>query len=196
MAQNLNYSGDNGAGARTYTTGWCYGIGGADTTIHTDDASCAAYGRNYDWTDAMGIARTYLTTTWAGDPMLHQGVCPNNWHLPTVAEWDQLATQIRTDKTATAGTEGKFLKVVDPGNTSWNAAAFNMQDPYGFGAYPAGYLGAAGAWTGRGTYTDFWTATTATAGTSNSRTLKYNDALLTATAYSKLWGFSVRCVKD
>ena len=26
MAQNLNYSGDNGMGGRTYTIGWCYGV--------------------------------------------------------------------------------------------------------------------------------------------------------------------------
>ncbi|HSQ40811.1 MAG TPA: FISUMP domain-containing protein, partial [Fibrobacteraceae bacterium] len=106
MAENLNYSGGTG-GVRTYTKGWCYGVGGTDTTDHSDSTTCDTYGRFYNWTDAMGIDEGgYLTTTWgSSDTVDHQGLCPSGWHVPTNTEWNTLATYLGGSDTA-----GYFLK--------------------------------------------------------------------------------------
>ncbi|HSQ41013.1 MAG TPA: FISUMP domain-containing protein [Fibrobacteraceae bacterium] len=56
MKHNLNYSGDDGAGNKVYTMGWCYGVGGSDTSQHQDSATCETYGRLYSWTDAMDLS--------------------------------------------------------------------------------------------------------------------------------------------
>jgi hypothetical protein len=58
MAENLNYSGDNGAGVRTYTKGWCHSVGASDTTKHQDSTTCdGGHGRLYTWADAMEFRR-------------------------------------------------------------------------------------------------------------------------------------------
>ena len=137
LAQNLNYSGDNGAGARTYMKGWCPGVGGTDTTRHQDSSTCAK-GRLYSWTDAMGFTPAYqsaLAQTMITSP--HQGICPVGWHVPTFAEYDTLMAWVRADQHVPLNKEGAYLKGVatlDP--RSWNSPFHSAHDPYGFSALP------------------------------------------------------------
>jgi uncharacterized protein (TIGR02145 family) len=70
MDQNLNYKPSKG-------TSWCY---------NNDDGYCSLYGRLYDWTTAMDTSATYKNTR-LDDPVLHRGVCPYGWHVPTQPEW-------------------------------------------------------------------------------------------------------------
>ena len=200
MAQNLNYSGDNGSGARTYTKGWCYGVGGTDTTRHQDSTSCASdYGRLYTWADVMSFSNTYLTiqTTAGMITTPHQGICPTGWHVPTQAAWDSLATFIRTDKSVTSGNEGKYLKgIINPNPNSWITATNNAQDPYGFTALPAGYRSYVGGWFDRTNSAYFWTAGESNASSAWLRTLYDFSANLYAYNFNKGYGQSLRCLKD
>jgi uncharacterized protein (TIGR02145 family) len=214
MAQNLNYSGDNGAGVRTYTTGWCYGVGSspsviADTAMHQESTTCnGGYGRLYHWADAMDISSNYLTTTATGVAMNrttgavvsatanNRGLCPVGWHVPSTTEWDALATFIRNDKAVTSGNEGKYLKAVVTGNTSWNSTTYNAQDPFGFSALPAGYRG--GSWFNRDGYASFWSSSEVDASNAYLRGLNYDffDAYLFARSIYKTLGYSLRCLRD
>jgi len=68
MSENLNYSRDN-------TLGWCYGVDINGANPHRDSTTCDnGYGRLYEWSVAM-------------DGNSLQGLCPNEWHIPSVAEW-------------------------------------------------------------------------------------------------------------
>ncbi|HSQ41125.1 MAG TPA: FISUMP domain-containing protein [Fibrobacteraceae bacterium] len=188
MAENLNYSGDDGSGNRTYTTGWCYGVGGTDTTDHSDSTSCDTYGRFYNWTDAMDIDESYLTTTWgSSDTVDHQGLCPSGWHVPTSTEWNTLATYLGGSDTA-----GYFLK----STSGWNDDG-NGSDSYGFSALPAGLRDYGGVWGSQGYLAYFWSASEYSASDAWDRYLYYGSADLYAYDFNgENYGFSLRCTKD
>ena len=187
MAQNLNYSGDDGAGNRAYTTGWCYGVGPGDTTDHSDSSTCNTYGRFYNWTSAMAISETYLGTTWgSSDTVKHQGICPEGWHVPTNTEWSTLADYLGGSDTA-----GFFLK-----STSGWSSDGNGSDAYGFSALPAGYRYSNGVWYNQGGSAYFWSASEYSATYARYRFLGYYNADLDADYNSKYYGFSLRCTKD
>ena len=73
MAENLNYKVDSS---------WCF---------KNESDSCLVYGRLYQWTAAMNLGNTYLTTSAKGRiSTKHQGVCPKGWHIPDSTEWEDL----------------------------------------------------------------------------------------------------------
>ena len=186
MAENLNYSGGSG-GVRAYTKGWCYGVGGTDTTDHSDSTTCDTYGRFYNWTDAMDIDEGYLTTTWgSSDTVDHQGLCPSGWHVPTNTEWSTLANYLGGSDTA-----GYFLKT-----TSGWASSGNGSDASGFSALPAGYRYNDGDWVIQGYFAFFWSASEYSAAYARSRYLYYGIADLYANYNGKSLGSSLRCTKD
>lgn len=89
-----------------------------------DVNNCNTYGGLYQWDEAM----QYTTTTAS------QGICPPEWHIPTVAEFQLLATAVGNDINA--------LKMVGQGNgtntsgfSSMNAGFFNDDRNY-YGSEP------------------------------------------------------------
>ncbi|HSQ40759.1 MAG TPA: fibrobacter succinogenes major paralogous domain-containing protein [Fibrobacteraceae bacterium] len=187
MAENLNYSGDDSSGNRTYTKGWCYGVGGEDTTNHSDSTTCDTYGRFYNWTDAMGISQSYLRTTWDSiDTVNHQGICPFGWHVPTNAEWNTLVNFLGGTDTA-----GYFLK-----STSGWYSSGNGSDAFGFSARPAGGRDLSGDWYNQGSEAYFWSTSEYSASFARSRYLYYYYTYFSAGSYYKNRAFSLRCSKN
>ena len=116
-----------------------------------------------------------------------RGVCPDGWHLPSLADWNMLLGAIG-DSTIS----GTALK----SNYGWLANR-NGEDFYGFSAMPGGY------WTNTGSYTRlasayFWSSTE----TANNRGHAYYMFFYDRNEYAdlrtgtKTWGHSIRCVKD
>lgn len=145
MAENLNYSGDDAVGGRTFQLGWCYG---QDSTVHTDNAACLEQGRFYNWTQAMNIDVSYQNTFFAGSDVNVQGICPMGWHLPSTTEWTALQEFVGGMLVA-----GTALKAT---GTLW--LGHSGVDAYGFRALPTGYLDHAD-WVSAGEIANFWTAT-------------------------------------
>ena len=124
MAENLNYA---------VTGSKCVGESDASGTLVDDGGRCATYGRLYNWETA-------------------QGVCPSNWLLSSVADWDKLFGYINSISLYYVA--GKFLKA----KTGWHncPGSGSCQDTYGFAALPGGYgrysdgkfefVGASGFW--------------------------------------------------
>lgn len=194
MLQNLNYSGDDGNGQRTYSKGWCYGVGGTDTTNHEDANTCNIYGRLYNWTDAMDINRFYLVNSWKSfDTINHQGICPADWHVPTKNEWQELVdfVDIANDG-VNNDNEANSLKA---GEGAWSIGV--ISDDYSFSVLPAAFRDSLGSWDyPLGVFTAFLTA---------SEYFWdivwlpgfYNIQPMTEMAYDlKYGGFSLRCVKN
>lgn len=211
MAENLNYSGDDGAGHRTYTKGWCYGVGGdSDTTKHYDSTSCDnGYGRLYRWTDAMNIAYSYLTVTATGvaadlntGAVLsatgnNRGICPAGWHVPSDAEWTALTDFVEA-KDAVSSNAGAWLKAVVPGNTGWNNSSKNQQDSLGFSALPAGGRGLV-HWSNRTSAAYFWSASEDGGSDAWRRFLVNYNATVDRYGSNKGslgYGESLRCLQD
>lgn len=72
MAENLRYAG----------AGVCY---------DNDLNNCDTYGRLYTVDEAIG--QNHSSTNPSGV----QGICPNGWHLPSLAEWEDLAINFPDD---------------------------------------------------------------------------------------------------
>lgn len=146
---------------------------------YNDDSSDAlTFGRLYEWTYAMH------TSTEEGA----QGICPDGWHIPSDAEWNELATtlggaNIAGGKMKTTGNE-YFLS---PNTGATNTSGFNAR--------------AAGEWDGakywlRGKYSIYWSSTSTGDNTALYRYLSYQDRKLTSYDYYKNLAYSVRCVKN
>ncbi|HSQ40978.1 MAG TPA: FISUMP domain-containing protein, partial [Fibrobacteraceae bacterium] len=185
MAQNLNYSGDSVDGARTYTKGWCYGVGGQDTTDHSDSSTCDTYGRSYNWTDAMDIDESYLATTWgSSDTVNHQGICPEGWHVPTSKEWLTLTNYLGSDSA------GYILK----SSSGWLNDG-NGSDAAGFSALYSGYRQTDNAWT-ISTHSYFWSVKESSSTFTRIRYLFYSSTILGVSNQYKFQGFSLRCLEN
>ncbi|MBK8804353.1 MAG: cadherin-like beta sandwich domain-containing protein [Fibrobacteres bacterium] len=114
MAQNLNFKGSGG------DSGWAY-------NNHSDSAK--KYGRLYSWASAMGLHDSCNTKNCAALPVLkHQGICPDRWKVPSIAEWESLFKEVGGISVA-----GKALK----SNAGWLYSG-NGVDAYGFRVFPAG----------------------------------------------------------
>ncbi len=177
MAENLNYAYNEGT-----ATSYCYG-NSAD--------SCEKYGRLYTWSAAMDSAAVfsangsgcgYGKTCTTTEPV--RGVCPEGWHLPTLAEFNTLIAAVGGQSSA-----GAKLKATSGWNNNGNGS-----DAYGFSALPAGYRFSDGDFYDAGYDAYFWSATEYDTVTARSMDLNFSDAYLYD--HRKYLAFSVRCLKD
>jgi len=198
MAENLNYKIANSS---------CGG---------NSEDSCIKYGRFYEWEVAMNIAHVipkvplHLIDSpfppryrWGGPDSLHQGICPEGWHLPTYTEWEQLITCIKKDSTALRKDSLATIQLTSL--RGWPIEIFrrkilndfNGTDTYGFRALPAGEM-SYGTIPGNGGSAGFWSATEVNGGFGEYawiyfiglyRYVNHMDAY-------KSSGHSVRCVED
>jgi uncharacterized protein (TIGR02145 family)/uncharacterized repeat protein (TIGR02543 family) len=138
-------------------------------------------GRLYDWYAAMDVEKPTKAASI-------QGICPNDWRMPTAEDAALLnavpATELRT-------------------TTGWVSPNYNTNST-GFSAYPAGFYNSTlGRFEGMGTETDWWMVndasvygTTSAGGTTSSIQIPYYcDTYLIVTRDPKD-AISVRCVKD
>lgn len=171
MAQNLNYAGSG------TVLGACY---------DNSPQNCAMYGRMYDWVTAMDIPASFNSTFWSGSDLLHRGICPDGWHVPSDGEW----TTMQNVVDATNRTAATKLK-------STNGWISNTgTDTYGFRALPGGdVLGT--YFDGVGNYGMWWTSTENVATNAWIRNLdNVNTGVNRTYDDVKVSGYSLRCTKD
>ena len=158
--------------------------------VYDDNESNAAiYGRLYSWDAAMHGA-----SSSNGNPSGVQGACPDGWHLPSQAEFEQLI-----DFVGGTSTGGCALKSAN--SAYWETSNNPGTNSSGFSARGAGKRSASG-----GVYdnlrinTAFW-STTEDGGNSflaNHMNLMYQYCMVQINSLlgEKDTGYSVRCVKD
>ena len=115
------------------------------------------------------------------------GLCPDGWHLPSVAEWNRLA-----DTLGGAVVAGGKLKAT--GTEFWTAPNTAADNASGFTALPAGYF-KNGQFGGRSTDGCFWTSSADGASNASYRQLLSASGNLFDFSYSRSNAHSVRCVK-
>jgi len=113
MAQNLNYVPEKSLDPDS-TSNWCY---------DNKEANCSKYGRLYTWSAAMYIPKKYDTELSDLETTVHQGICPENWHVPSEAEWYTLYEYVNYSV--------EDLRAED----NWLSGSFSG-DPYGFSFWP------------------------------------------------------------
>jgi uncharacterized protein (TIGR02145 family) len=161
------------------------------------------YGLLYTWNAVMDSAASSNSV-----PSGVQGVCPAGWHLPSIAEWDTLATYINDDN------GGNYLQTPNANNGfDWDSIGGHLKsnllwginwphgdglDSYGFNARPAGYRGSLGNDDDCHDHANFWSSTQQSVPNHHGYQvlLHSTDGKYIKMSYPQNSGFSVRCVKD
>lgn len=157
---------------------YVYGYDGTSIEEAKATDSYATYGVLYNWSAA----------TNDNDTSTVQGACPIGWHLPSVKEWEVLATNL--DGPSIAGN-----KMKEEGTTHWVTAKDIGSNESGFTALPGGnrrfdkfyQLGEYGFW---------WTADEEQSNTAFSKRIQKDYPELFTSAEKKSEGYSIRCVKN
>lgn len=143
-------------------------------------------GNNLNEAKASEYYKTYGTLyNWAAAQL----ACPPGWHLPTEAEWMQLA-----DFIGGAGTAGDKLK--ESGTSHWGVVSDEITDEYGFTALPGGCCLSNGLFDGLEDFATWWTKTEIDTAQATYILITENGAGLYKGQSIKEHGFSIRCVKD
>jgi len=156
MAENLNYDVPNaGMGSKCYGEGakmkvGTPGGGQTDYTYLESEwlAACAKYGRLYDWNTVMAGAASS-----SKNPSGVRGICPTGWHVPSDAEWAELADTagdfICTSPDISTCYNGYRAGIKLKAKSGWSSYDYygdgssvesgNGTDDFGFAALPGGY---------------------------------------------------------
>jgi uncharacterized protein (TIGR02145 family) len=140
------------------------------------------YGALYTWAAAMNGAASSTA-----NPSKIQGVCPTNWHLPSITEWETLVNFL-------GGNSVAVNKLKEAGPLHWNSNP-NSTNESGFTA-----LGSGGLWAHEQFYDlkgfgYWWSATEDNSLATQAKILTLSSSIYFSPNF-KVYGFSVRCVKD
>lgn len=138
------------------------------------DANAIIYGKLYTWYTISDSRK----------------VCPAGWHIPTDSDWATLESAL--GGYIIAGSELK-----EAGNSHW-VSPYNLDatNESCFKALPGGYRNVSGGFSFLGNYGYWWSATEGDVSNSWARSLFVQSGQITRTAFLKMNGASVRCIKD
>lgn len=125
--------------------------------------------------------------------------CPPGWHLPTDPEWKVLekylgmdASEADKDDIRESGNAGLKLK----SRSGWTLKTANGNNGSGFNALPGGYKYQIGGYYSKGYEAHFWTATPDQTVRSWNRTLYYASDGVRRSNQLRIYGYSVRCIRN
>lgn len=136
-----------------------------------------------------------------------QGICPDGWHVPSGAEWDELYSYLRTQPEYISGNDSFNVAKSLAATWGWRTSVDDTtecdintpgKDPStnnatGFSALPAGTAGYDG-FGGFGTAAVFWT--TGWYKSKDIRFIYYNGVMLGRNSAPRQSNYSVRCVRN
>ena len=121
-----------------------------------------------------------------------QGICPRGWHVPSKAEWEQLANYVGSQSQYVCNGNSNYIAKALAANTGWDDSTSPCDVGYdqagnnatGFNAIPI-----------NNNYAEFWSCTDDEGYVWVYSLYSYDEEL--AMSGSSLWSYySVRCVKD
>jgi uncharacterized protein (TIGR02145 family) len=186
MAENLKTTKYNDGTAIpniTDNNAWAASTTGAYSDYSNTPANSTTYGRLYNWYAVDNNAVTKVASNGG------KNVCPTSWHVPNDAEWTTLTTYLGGESVA-----GGKLK--ESGTIHWAAPNTGATDETGFTALPGGYRSTSGPYSGIGYRAYWWSSTESATTFAWLRGMYYLNAIVYRNIDLKLWGFSVRCLKD
>ena len=147
---------------------------GAWSHYDNDSQYEATYGKLYNWYAASNS----------------RNVCPTGWHVPTDSEWTVLEDYLGANEHN--GVEGKALKAT----SGWEDDG-NGTDDYGWLGLPGGYRGSYGGFGDIGSSGGWWSSSQSSTTNAWCRDLfNSSDNVYRSGGPNKLYGFSVRCLRD
>ena len=156
------------------------------------------YGYLYNWKAVMRNSSSSQS-----NPSSVQGICPNGWHVPSDAEWDELENYVSSQNNYLCNGDNNYVAKALASKTGWvsntgTCAVGNVQvnnNATGFSALPAGH-NYGGSYTNYGTVATFWSSTEGGSSNTFDRSLDFSNAVVTRSNHQKGYGFSVRCLRD
>lgn len=186
MAENLRYlpvAQNNGefieAGNSSSPGFGVAGYSGNDLVVAKSHENYKKYGVLYNW-----WAATYGGNASDLKPSGVQGICPDGWHLPSDAEWEELINFLGGE--GIAGNKMKSSSGWDDGGNGTNSSGFNAL-PGGMRNYDgrSGRMGGFGYW---------WSSSEFNTDRSFARRLISSDDEISKNHSSNKIGRSVRCI--
>lgn len=137
--------------------------------------NCEIYGRSYTWAAAIDSVRRFSDTTFS-----RQGICPENWHLPSSSEWSHMIDFV-------GGYFGYEKASKELKSTKGWSEDTELHDSYGFSVIPTDSAG---------TRSYFWTSAELSDRDATGIGF-YNEWPSTTIAqFPKRNHFHVRCIQD
>ena len=175
----------------------------------------ADYGYLYNWKAVM-----HDSPASNANPSGVQGICPTGWHVPSIAEWSQLADYLHSQSQYYCCEDSDYIAKALASETGWHSYTesgldFNTlniaccvgnpqftNNTTGFSAFPAGfygdfYYGCQTACVGQ--EADFWSTTEhqdVSVVTVVASKLVYSSPYVCGAYHTKHFGCSVRCLRD
>ena len=124
----------------------------------------------------------------------NSNLCPIGWHVPSENDWNTLTTYLGGENIA-----GGKLK--EAGLSHWNSPNTDATNVSGFTALPAGYrYSSANVWD-NGSIENvgnqgYWWSTFESGNSASGRYMNFNNGNASFSAWSKIYGLSVRCLKN
>ena len=177
-----------------YADGMSIPAGSVNNWSNTDP-----YYYNYNSSGIPLTVRGFLYN-W---PAAINGICPTNWHLPSNAEWMQLADYVSSQSAYVCGNNSNHIAKALASESFWdtygtycvvgtNQATNNAT---GFSAIPAGY-GNNSSFNFSGWNAYFWSSSELSNLSTWYRIMSWNSASFNSNYAEKSNGFSVRCLRD
>jgi uncharacterized protein (TIGR02145 family) len=150
-----------------------------------DPNNSLIYGRLYAWSSAMNGAASSNT-----NPSNVQGICPDGWHLPSKAEWEQFSGFL-------GGLNIAGGKVKETGNVHWISPNTGATDENGFTALPGGIWAFWDEFQWKGDHCAFSTSTGNLPQVAvTAIMLQTSNGILTVGTFHPDDAVSVRCVRN
>jgi uncharacterized protein (TIGR02145 family) len=211
MANGVKFISDEN-GAPAIGSYWCPAED--EATFTPDQSSCDIYGALYTWETAMMVdgkwadecktssawneAWAYNDAAYINSARGGRGICPPDWHVPTVAEWDALEDAVVDNAIVTFKSSATYSGE-DPGDGSWlfKDNSRSGTDVYGFRVLPSGERRAAGSsYDGRGCEAQIWMSTYESKKWAWYALYRYDPPHELRSYGVRSFGFSVRCIRD
>ncbi|MEI6556547.1 MAG: fibrobacter succinogenes major paralogous domain-containing protein [Paludibacter sp.] len=152
---------------------WSTANYGAWCDYNNDSINGKKYGKLYNWS-AISDSRN---------------IAPVGWHVATNADWATLVAKLGGE-----GVAAEKLKEI--GITHWSGTNINVTNESGFTALPGGYRSPGGSFAEIGDFGYWWTSTEYSSTDVRYWFMTYNNLYVHNDYNTKLYGRSVRCVKD
>jgi uncharacterized protein (TIGR02145 family) len=122
-------------------------------------------------------------------------LCPIGWHVPSDSELYTLIDN--AGGSDVAGGKLKSTRTEPEAHPRWNSPNTGAANEYGFSALPGSYRNSgSGGFSGLGNWGNWWSNTVDVPGFAFSWRMRYSNELATHEWGLKVYGYSVRCVKD
>ncbi len=117
-------------------------------------------------------------------------LCPTGWHVPNDAEWTTLTTYL-------GGEEIAGGKMKESGTAKWKTPNKDATNETNFSAIPGGYrLTKSVKYSNIGQLSSWWSSTEVDTYYQNGRFVNYSGCYVVKTNDKKIYGLSVRCIKN